>query len=429
MDTGLLQSTEKAAVAAGPQGAKGRGRARFIDYARVALDSLRANKLRSFLTLLGIIIGITSIIAVICVIQGLDRYWKEKVANFAPNTFVVTQFPIETNPDRFYEMLRRNTEIHSEDADEITRHCSACEAVGVECHKEVAVKYQGQTLEQVDLSGITPNILEIEPYDIEAGRILMSWENDHSQDVAFVGYGIMDKLLPGLDPIDKNIQIDGRWYRIVGVATERGSVFGMSRDNFVKIPLSSFQKTYGTRRTVNISIKAGAGHLEQAEDQARLVMRSRRHLSYHSTDNFGIITSEGVNALFDQLTRAIFSVALFIVGISLVVGGIVIMNIMLVSVVERTREIGVRKAVGARQQDVINQFMVESVVLCCAGGAIGVALAYGISLIVSRFMPSSFPIWAPLLAFGLCSVIGVFFGIYPARKAGMLDPIEALRSE
>jgi putative ABC transport system permease protein len=152
-------------------------------------------------------------------------------------------------------------------------------------------------------------------------------------------------------------------------------------------------------------------------------------LNYHDEDNFGIITSEGVNALFDQLTRAIFSVALFIVGISLVVGGIVIMNIMLVSVVERTREIGVRKAVGARQQDVINQFMVESVVLCCTGGAIGVALAYGISLLIGRFMPSSFPIWAPLLAFGLCSLIGVFFGIYPARKAGMLDPIEALRSE
>jgi len=204
----------------------------------------------------------------------------------------------------------------------------------------------------------------------------------------------------------------------------------MSRDNFVKIPLSSFQKTYGSRRTVNISIKAAAGRLDEAQDQARLVMRTRRHLNYKDDDNFGIITSEGVNALFEQLTRAIFSVALFIVGISLVVGGIVIMNIMLVSVVERTREIGVRKAVGARQQDVVNQFMVESVVLCCAGGAIGVALAYGVSLLVSKYlMPSSFPIWAPLLAFGLCTLIGVFFGIYPARKAGMLDPIEALRAE
>jgi putative ABC transport system permease protein len=429
METGLVQSARTSPAAVAPQAGSGRGRARFIDYARVAFDSLHANKLRSFLTLLGIIIGITSIIAVICVIQGMDHYWKEKVANFAPNTFVVAQFPIETNPDRFYEMLRRNTEIHADDADEIARHCSACEAIGVECHKEVTVKYEGQTLEQVDLSGITPNILEIEPYDLETGRILMPWENDHSQDVAFVGYGIMDKLMPGLDPIGKSIQVEGRWYRVAGVAAERGSVFGVSRDNFVKIPLSSFQKTYGSRRTVNISIKSAPGRLQEAQDQARLVMRARRHLNYHDDDNFGIITSEGINALFDQLTRAIFSVALFIVGISLVVGGIVIMNIMLVSVVERTREIGVRKAVGARQQDIINQFMVESVVLCCAGGAIGVALAYGISLLLAKFLPSSFPIWAPLLAFGLCSLIGVFFGIYPARKAGMLDPIEALRQE
>jgi putative ABC transport system permease protein len=428
METSVVQPGRTSA-AVPPHAGSARGHARFIDYARVAFDSLHANKLRSFLTLLGIIIGITSIIAVICVIQGLDHYWKEKVANFSPNTFVVAQYPIETNPDRFYAMLRRNTEIHAADADDIARHCSACEAIGVECHKEVTVKYEGQTIEQADLSGITPNILEIEPYDIETGRILMSWENDHSQDVAFVGYGILDKLMPGRDPLDKNIEIEGRWYRIVGVAAERGSVFGMSRDNFVKIPLSSFQKTYGSRRTVNISIKAAAGGLQEAEDQTRLVLRAKRHLNYHDEDNFGIITSEGINALFDQLTRAIFSVALFIVGISLVVGGIVIMNIMLVSVVERTREIGVRKAVGARQQDIINQFMVESVVLCCAGGAVGVGLAYLISLLLARFLPASFPIWAPLLAFGLCSLIGVFFGIYPARKAGMLDPIEALRQE
>jgi putative ABC transport system permease protein len=428
MDTRLVETVAKP-LTAPVLNNQPRGHARFTDYARVALDSLNANKLRSFLTLLGIIIGITSIIVVICAIQGLDHYWKEKVANFSPNTFVVTQFPIETNPDRFWEMVRRNTEIHSEDADEIARRCSACEAIGVESHKQVTVKYQGQTLEQVDLSGITPNILEIEPYDIEAGRIMMSWENDHSMDVAFVGYGIMDKLMPGRDPIDKSIQVEGHWYKIIGVAAERGSVFGMSRDNFVKIPLSTFQKTYGSRGSVNISIKSASGRLEEAEDQARLVMRAIRHLKYRDDDNFGLITSEGVNELFSRLTNAIFSVALFIVGISLVVGGIVIMNIMLVSVVERTREIGIRKAVGARQQDVINQFMVESVVLCCTGGAIGVAIAYGLSLILGRFMPSSFPIWAPLLAFGLCSLIGVFFGIYPARKAGMLDPIDALRSE
>jgi putative ABC transport system permease protein len=412
-----------------PQPSPHRGRAGFLDYAAVALDSLRANKLRSFLTLLGIIIGISSIITVICVIQGMDRYWQEKVANFAPNTFVVTQFPIVTNFDKFAELQRKNTEIHSDDAEAIKRVCTACEAIGVETHRSVSVKYRGQTLDQVDMSGITPSIVDIEPFDIDSGRNMMDWENDHSESVAFVGHDIVDKLLAGIDPIGKSIQIEDHWYRIVGVATKQGSVFGNSRDGFVKIPLSTFEKIYGNRVSTNITVKASPDRFEDAEDQVRLVLRSRRHVKYHDDDNFGILTSEGFNNLFKQLTNAIFSVFLFIVGISLVVGGIVIMNIMLVSVVERTREIGIRKAVGARQQDVVNQFLVESVVLCCAGGIIGVALAYGFSSLINLVFPSSFPLWAPVVAVGLSSLIGVFFGIYPARRAGRLDPIEALRSE
>jgi putative ABC transport system permease protein len=182
---------------------------------------------------------------------------------------------------------------------------------------------------------------------------------------------------------------------------------------------------------VNISVKAREGEMQQAEDQVRLAMRTQHKLDYHEEDDFGVITSEGVNQLFSMLTSTIFSVSLFVVGISLIVGGIVIMNIMLVSVVERTKEIGIRKAVGARQQDVVNQFLVESVVLCCAGGLAGVLIAAAISWLMATYtpMPSSFPLWAPLVAFGLCTIIGVFFGIYPARRAGRLDPIEALRSE
>ncbi|MGH9764655.1 MAG: ABC transporter permease [Blastocatellia bacterium] len=407
------------------------GTASFADYAGVALDSIRANKLRSFLTLLGIIIGITAIISVICLIQGMKVYWSTKVANFSPNTFVVAQFGIITNPDKFAEAQRRNTEIHADDADAIRKNCPDCEAVGVETHRSVSVKYRGQTVEQVDLSGMTPNIIDIEPYDIAMGRNLMDWENDHSEYVAFIGWGIMQKLYPGVNPIEKDIQIEGHWYHIVGVGAERGSVFGFSRDNYVKIPITTFQKIYGGRGSVNITVKGAATRFEEAEDEARLVLRTRHHLNYNDEDNFGIITSEGVNALFSSLTNAIFMVALFVVGISLVVGGIVIMNIMLVSVVERTKEIGIRKAVGARQQDVVNQFLVESVLLCCTGGAVGVLIAYGIFLLVGGLtsIPLSFPLWAPALACFLCSAIGVFFGIYPARRAGKLDPIEALRVE
>jgi len=407
------------------------GHAGFLDYAGVAIDSLRANKLRSFLTLLGIIIGITSIISVISIIQGLDQYWKQKVSNFGPNTFVITQFPITTNMDKFYEMLRRNPDVHADAADAIRRSCSACELVGVETHKQVNVRHGRQSLEQIDMSGITPNIVDIEGFGVETGRALQDWDEEHSRFVAFIGADVSEKLFLGVDPLGKTMQIDDHGYTVVGVAEKKGSVFGFSRDNFAKIPLSTFQKIYGERRTVNISIRGREGQMQQAQDQSRLVMRTLHHVDYHEDDDFGLITSEGVNELFNNLTSVIFSVSLFVVGISLVVGGIVIMNIMLVSVVERTKEIGIRKAVGARQQDVVNQFLVESVVLCCAGGVGGIIFAWCISWLLARFtpLPSSFPLWAPVVALTLSTIIGVFFGIYPARRAGKLDPIEALRTE
>ena len=405
------------------------GHAGFLDYAGVALDSLRANKLRSFLTLLGIIIGITSIISVISIIQGLDQYWKQKVSNFGPNTFVITQFPITTNLDKFFEMIRRNPEIHADAADPIRRSCAACDLVGVEVHKQVDVRHGRQSLEEIDMSGITPNIVDIEGFGVEMGRALQDWDEEHSRFVAFIGADVAEKLFLGVDPLGKAVQIDDHSYTVVGVAEKKGTVFGFSRDNFAKIPLSTFQKIYGSRRTVNISIRGSEGQMQQAQDQSRVVIRTLHHLDYHEEDDFGLITSEGINELFDKLTATIFSVSLFVVGISLVVGGIVIMNIMLVSVVERTKEIGIRKAVGARQQDVVNQFLVESVVLCCAGGVGGIVLAWCVSWALSWFMPSSFPLWAPVVALTLSTIIGIFFGIYPARRAGRLDPIEALRAE
>jgi putative ABC transport system permease protein len=427
----MATSTQTTSSTLGAAAGHAHGHAGFLDHAGVAVDSLRANKLRSFLTLFGIIIGITSIISVISIIQGLDHYWKAKVSNFGPNTFVIAQYPITTNLDKLYEMIRRNPEVHADEADAIRRFCTACEAVGVETHRQTTVRYGRNSLESIDMSGITPNVLDIEPYDVSAGRIIQDWEDEHSRFVTYVGWEIAEKLFPTVDPIGKSIRIDDHWYTIIGVAEKKGSVFGFSRDNFVKVPLSTFQKIYGSRRTVNISIKARAEQMQQAQDQARLTMRTQHRLGYHEEDDFGTITSEGVNELFNNLTGIIFSVSLFVVGISLVVGGIVIMNIMLVSVVERTKEIGIRKAVGARQQDVVRQFLVESVVLCCAGGTGGIIMAFGISWLISRYtpLPSSFPLWAPVVAITLSTIIGIFFGIYPARRAGRLDPIEALRSE
>ena len=281
------------------------------------------------------------------------------------------------------------------------------------------------------MSGITPNIVDIEGYGVETGRALQDWDEEHSRFVAFIGADVAEKLFLGVDPLGKEMRIDDHAYTVVGIAEKKGSVFGFSRDNFAKVPLSTFQKIYGSRRTVNISIRGREAQMQQAQDQSRLVMRTLHRLDYHEEDDFGLITSEGVNELFNTLTSMIFSVSIFVVGISLVVGGIVIMNIMLVSVVERTKEIGIRKAVGARQQDVVNQFLVESVVLCCAGGVGGIVFAWCISWMLASFtpLPSSFPLWAPVVALTLSTIIGVFFGIYPARRAGRLDPIEALRSE
>lgn len=407
------------------------GNAGLAEYAGVALQSLRENKLRSFLTLLGIIIGISSIIAVISLIQGFDKYWKEKIANFGPNAFAITQYPIATNLDKIADMIRRNKDVHLEDAEAIGRQCNACELVGVETHRNVLVKYRHQSLEDIDLGGITPNIFEIEGKRIEQGRGFMEWEDEHSRFVTIVGWEVAEKLFGNGNPVGSDVQIGDHWYTVVGVGEKRGTVFGFSQDNYVKIPISTFHKIYGARRSVNISIRARAGELADAQEQARQIMRARHRLHYGEDDDFGLITSEGVNDLFNSLTGIIFSVSLFVVGVSLVVGGIVIMNIMLVSVVERTKEIGIRKAVGARQQDVVNQFLVESVVLCCAGGAGGVLSAWCFSWLLVQLtpLPSAFPYWAPLLAFALCTIIGVTFGIYPARRAGRLDPIEALRSE
>ena len=408
-----------------------RAQANLYNYTGVAIDSLRANKLRSFLTLLGIIIGIASILSVISIIAGLERYWKEKVSDLGPNTFVITQFEITLDLGKFAKMLRRNPEIRPDQAEAIRRNCSDCEEVAVETRKQVRVRFNRHSLDQVDLSGVTPSNFRIQPCEVESGRLLLDWEDERSRPVALLGWEVANKLFWGVEPVGERIQIEGHWYTVVGVAEKMGTVFGFSRDNFIKIPLSTFQKSFGSRRSASITIKAREGRLPQAQDQARLVMRAEHRLGYHDEDDFGLVTPEGVNDLFSVLTRMVFSVSLVVVGISLVVGGIVIMNIMLVSVAERTREIGLRKAVGARHRDVVNQFLIESVVLCCAGGIGGVALSYAISWFVFKFtpLPPSFPLWAPVVALALSTAIGLFFGIYPARVAGRLDPIVALRAD
>ncbi|HZL99821.1 MAG TPA: ABC transporter permease, partial [Planctomycetota bacterium] len=330
------------------------------------------------------------------------------------------------------DAYRRNRDLEVADARAIERSCSLAAVVAVEVHTERDLKRGSEEVLDVDIGGIEPQIVEIEPYEVEEGRNLAEDENARSAAVCFIGADIVENLFGTIDPIGKTLRLDGREFEVVGTARKRGSVFGFSRDNFVKIPFNTFRKMFGSHRSVNISVKAAEGAaLEDAMDQARAQLRARHHLRYAEEDDFGMVTSEGVNDLWRDLTQTIFLVAIFVVGISLVVGGIVIMNIMLVSVIERTREIGLRKAVGARDRDIRLQFLVESVTLSCVGGAIGVSAAWALTWAIRTFspLPAAFPLWAPALAFGICALIGIFFGVQPARKAARLNPIEALRSE
>jgi putative ABC transport system permease protein len=398
----------------------------------IALGSLIANPLRSFLTLLGIIIGIASIVAVVSIINGLNLYVEEKLSDLGPGVFVVSRVGFITNRQDFLEAIRKNKRLTLADAQAIRDRAPLADIVASEVHANTTVRYKANSVQGVDVSGINSEILQIEPYDVEVGRILTQTEVDRAAPVAFVGWEIADKLFANIDPRGKQVRIKGKSFEVVGVAKKRGSVFGMSRDNFVRIPITTFQKMFGSRASVNISVKAAdKENINAAIDQVRVVLRSKHHLRFNDKDDFGVTSAEGINTLWENLTRIIFNVAIFIVGLSLVVGGIVIMNIMLVAVIERTREIGVRKAVGARQRDIKLQFLIESVVLSCAGGAIGVTIAYLISWVLRTFspLPAAFPIWAPLLSFIICGAIGVFFGLQPAKKAARLDPIEALRAE
>lgn len=403
-----------------------------VEATRLAIESIWANRLRSFLTLLGVIIGIASIVATAAVIQGLNAFVSEKLSNLGKGVFTVQRFGLITNRQAFLDAARKNRRLTPADARAIAVRCPSAAVVAWEVHGTADLKRGGNELLGTDIGGITPAILEIEPFDVAAGRILLDHEEQHSSPVAFVGHDVAGRLFPGVDPIGKELRVRGTVLRVVGVASKKGSILGFSQDNFVKIPFSLHRKLFGSWRSINISVQAADdARMQDTMDEVRAVLRARHHLRPADPDDFSLLTAEGINDLWRSLTATIFSVALFVVGISLVVGGIVIMNIMLVSVVERTREIGVRKAVGARQRDIVQQFLIESVLLSCLGGAIGIAIAAGASELLATHtpLPARFPAWAPAVAFVICTAIGVFFGIHPARRAARLDPIEALRSE
>ncbi len=403
-----------------------------LESTRLALESIWANRLRSFLTLLGVILGIAAIIATAAVINGLNLYVADKLSNLGQGVFVVKRFGIITNRQDFLDAVRKNRRLLPADGKALIGRCPNVGAVAWEVGATRDVKRGIHEIRDTAIGGITPAILEIEPYDVAEGRVLTQLEDDRAAPVAFVGADVAERLFPNADPIGKEIRISGQPLEVVGVAAKKGSLFGFSQDNFVKIPFSLHRKMFGSWNSVDISVQAAdPARMQDAMDEVRAVLRARHHLRPADDDDFAIVTAEGINDLWRSMTQTIFSVALFVVGISLVVGGIVIMNIMLVSVIERTREIGVRKAVGARQRDIVQQFLIEAVLLSCLGGLVGVLLAFGAAEALAAFtpLPAKLPAWSAPTAFLICTAIGVFFGISPAKKAARLDPIEALRAE
>ena len=408
--------------------------ASFWESTRIALDSLRKNKLRSFLTLLGIILATTTLIAVTALIHGMNVYIAEKVSNMGSDGFRVVRMAWfgPWDPKKFFEMQKRNPQIRPDEFDFIKERSSLVKEVGMMASRQARLSYKGSSVEGVDLEGVTDNIPSINNVQVDTGRGITYEEVRRHAPVIFIGNDIRTRFFEGVDPIGKFVSVEGAPYEVVGTAKTLGSVFGQSQDNFVMIPIESYFKTYGSRNGIRIIAKAAdQAHLAEAQDEVRVLLRSYRHLGPGVDDNFSIFASETIVSLWERLTAAIAGMAVGIVSVFMVVGGIVIMNIMLAVVTERTHEIGIRKSLGARRGDILNQYLVESAVLAGAGGLAGVCIAWVVAVAVRSFssVPMSLPWSSVFTGVGLSAVVGLFFGIYPARRASKLDPIEALRVE
>ncbi len=404
---------------------------KFLEAIRLALDSLRVNRLRSVLTLLGIVIGVMCVITVISFISGLNRFVANEIFNLGADVFTVNRTPQIIIDEDDWEASRRNKNLYMDDAEAVDIACTLCSAVGARLTAGATVKYRREFL-NAQVRGVTPEIPAILGEELDSGRSITEYDVRQASRVAVIGTDIADNLFPFIDPIGKTLLVNGREFIVVGIGEKLGTIVGQSRDTWIMIPITSFQRMWGARRSVRIYAKVdGEENIDAAADQARMILRSRRHVDYAAEDDFAIGTNEMFLALWASISQAFFGVTVAIASISLVVGGIVVMNIMLVSVTERTREIGIRKATGARSSDIILQFLVESATLAMVGGMIGVGLAIVISKSVSAVtsLPSSIEWWSIALGLTVSTAVGLFFGIWPAKKAAALDPIAALRYE
>jgi putative ABC transport system permease protein len=401
---------------------------------KLALQSLWANKMRSILTLLGVVMGVASVIMVVTLVNGANKYVATKLVSHGADVLSVGRFPAACcfSAEEYFKYQKRKI-LRIEDFQAVRDECADCVEVGAQASRTTTVKYNGHSSNDTGVRGITWTMLTLNNMDIVQGRGFTAADDSVGTHNVIVGYDIVDNLLGDGDPIGKEIRVDGIPYTVVGVGDRQGKTLGQSQDNWVAVPLSTYQQTYGSNDALGIYARAGgdAEAMERAKDEVRVLMRARRHNAPGQPDDFEIQTNDTFLDMYKQFSAIFFDVVIGISSISLVVGGIVIMNIMLVSVTERTREIGVRKALGARQRDVLLQFLIESATMALAGGAVGVLIGVGVGKLITLVVgfPTSAPLWVIFLGLFMATAVGVFFGVYPASKAAKLDPVVALRAE
>ena len=399
---------------------------------REALRALRANALRSGLTLLGIIIGVGTLVGVVSVINGLDAFVSEKIIRLAPDVYVVTKFGIIRSREEFLDAFKRR-DLDWNDYQVAARTLSLAEGVAAEAVGSSTVKFRDRRLADVQVQGTTANYGPMLRLDIEGGRFFSAAEDQAALALAVIGSDVKDELFPQLDPLGRTMLVGGTPHRVIGLLAKQGAVLGEERDRKVVIPIQAYRRQFGTRDSLNLLVKArgGVAGVDPSVDEVRALIRALRHTPFRGPDPFGVITAESLTTLWRQISAAAFILSLLVASVSLGVGGIVIMNIMLVAVVERTREIGVRMALGARKRDVRRQFLTEAALLSLAGGLVGVAVGVAAAVGVRGFLDFPAQVTPGIVMLGIVLAIGVGLaaGYWPARSASNLAVVDALRDE
>jgi putative ABC transport system permease protein len=405
----------------------------FYEAAKIALGAIWSNKLRSFLTVLGNIVAVTSIIAVVSLVQGMNGYVTTAIlSGVGADNFTIQRMPV-VRSEADEERVRNNPRITLAEAVAVRKYSENVGAVAAQAQSRATVTYGSETVDGTQVQGVSRDYVQFGTFNAEQGRLISPTEVDANRPVTVLGWEVADKLFGPADPIEKTVSINGLHFRVIGVSEKKGSFFGNSQDTFAIIPLGVFRKMFGSRSFgMQLLVKPKDPDLVKAAmDEATVALRIERRLRPNEPDNFGMFTSDTFLDIYKTATNGIFAVLIGVVALSLVVGGIVIMNIMLMVVSERTREIGLRKALGARRRDIVWQILTESVTLSIFGGMVGITLGFGLAVLISKLspLPAAVQLWSVVMGIGITAMVGLFFGLYPAMRAASLDPIEALRRE